>query len=285
MKPITSLIGTSINSKAIECALHGSYTSNLYKKPDGTEIWSDCPKCIQEAIERERLENEAAINNYRAQKKKELEQQKEKAQRTPLDEFTGVNYTPKRDTFSLKSWDDIKLSENEKVAEYQNKVYTSLERYANDFAARIECGRNLIFHSETVGSGKTQIALLIGRTIRKHGFEYAFLPLEKLIRNISSCKENGFSEYDIITRLESIDLLIIDDVKGGNLTDKQQEFYQEKLFSVLNGRNLEGLPTIITTNLNPEALKESVGVRVYDRLVQEVRFINFFWSSYRSHKV
>jgi DNA replication protein DnaC len=59
-------------------------------------------------------------------------------------------------------------------------------------------------------------------------------------------------------------LLILDDVGAERLTD----WGREQLFLLIDHRYNQMLPTIVTTNLTPAELKQNIGDRIADRLVQ-----------------
>jgi DNA replication protein DnaC len=61
----------------------------------------------------------------------------------------------------------------------------------------------------------------------------------------------------------SVELLLIDDLG----TERANEWTGERLYAVVNRRWLADLPTIATSNLEPEQLEEALGERTYSRLV------------------
>ena len=65
--------------------------------------------------------------------------------------------------------------------------------------------------------------------------------------------------------------LVVDDL-GGEYLDKGG-FYASLLDEIVNERQAESKPTIMTTNLNADAFKERYGERIIDRIREGGRFI------------
>jgi hypothetical protein len=84
---------------------------------------------------------------------------------------------------------------------------------------------------------------------------YSYTPEEKRVLDCES---------DIINRLVSRDLLVIDDI--GKEPRKDMDFVQRTLFGIIDGRYKNSKPIIITTNKAPNELKDYLGEASYDRL-------------------
>lgn len=76
--------------------------------------------------------------------------------------------------------------------------------------------------------------------------------------------------------------LVVDDL-GGEYLDKSG-FYASLLDEIVNERQAESKPTIMTTNLNAEAFKERYGERIIDRIREGGRFVGCGDHSLRSKK-
>jgi len=74
-----------------------------------------------------------------------------------------------------------------------------------------------------------------------------------------------------MTKLLRTPRLVIDDL-GGEYLDKGG-FYASLLDEIVNERQAESKPTIMTTNLNAEAFKERYGERIVDRIREGGRFV------------
>ncbi|OPE79445.1 hypothetical protein BEU27_05120, partial [Bacillus anthracis] len=59
------------------------------------------------------------------------------------------------------------------------------------------------------------------------------------------------------------------------------EWVEEKLFNIIDGRYRKELPTLYTSNLEPKELKNQVGKRSYDRMVETSLTVKNEAASYR----
>lgn len=120
-------------------------------------------------------------------------------------------------------------------------------------------GRNLLI-AGSVGTGKTHAALATGREIHLAGRSVDFWPMVELWDALRPGGPEG-----LISEVCDVDLLVLDDLGA----EKPSDWTAERLFLIVNRRALDEVPTIATTNLVGKDLRAAVGVRVYDRLVNE----------------
>jgi DNA replication protein DnaC len=110
-----------------------------------------------------------------------------------------------------------------------------------------------------VGSGKTHAACACARQSFDVGRSVAFWPVVALM---DALRPDGRARAD---ELVAVDLLILDDLA----VEKPSEWTTERLDLIVNGRWLDGRPTIVTSNLTPDVLARVVGERVWSRLVSD----------------
>lgn len=135
---------------------------------------------------------------------------------------------------------------------FDPEVYDALVAWA-----RRPAGRNLVLIGP-VGTGKTHAAVAACRVAHWSGLGVRFLPVVELLDLLRpGGPENAL--YD----LADVDRLILDDVGS----ERPTEWTAERLYALLNRRWLEVAPTIVTTNLAPADLEESIGARLFSRLV------------------
>ena len=106
---------------------------------------------------------------------------------------------------------------------------------------------------------------------------YNFTPEERQVRE---------SETDILNRLGSVPLLILDDL--GKQPRRDMAFVQRTMFTLIDRRYRHGLPMVITTNKDKDGLNTYLGgddqnEATYDRLIEMTgkRFIRLAGESYR----
>lgn len=110
---------------------------------------------------------------------------------------------------------------------------------------------NLLFYG-LYGVGKSHLARCISRGVMLKGHSSIFISVPKLLRKLRSTynKESEVTEDQLITALEEVDLLILDDIGAEN----ESNHAKEKLFDIVDSR--QGRSTIYTSNMTPKQLLE-----------------------------
>ncbi|HDV8362710.1 TPA: ATP-binding protein [Bacillus cereus] len=139
-------------------------------------------------------------------------------------------------------------------------------------------GESLMLWGEP-GNGKTHLAAAIVNELSKKGYIVVFQSVPELLQRIRSTfnNENKENETQIMRALLECDLLILDDIGA----EKTTEWVEEKLFNIIDGRYRKELPTLYTSNLEPKELKNQVGKRSYDRMVETSLTVKNGAASYR----
>jgi DNA replication protein DnaC len=121
----------------------------------------------------------------------------------------------------------------------------------------------------SVGSGKTFLAASIANEILENNSKLLFLIvpdlLDELRATFSNKSEN--TEYDLLDIARTVPILILDDLGAHNYT----EWSRNRIYSILNYRMNEQLPTVITTNLDFDEIDHYLGERTCSRLLQMCR--------------
>ena len=114
-----------------------------------------------------------------------------------------------------------------------------------------------------VGTGKTFLASCMANALAEKGVRLRMTTLPELSSemNANYAKER----WNVLDKIKKYDLLILDDVGMSRNTD----VFMENAFAVINARNLVCKPLIITTNLNPDDMKNVENIqlkRIYSRI-------------------
>ena len=144
------------------------------------------------------------------------------------------------------------------------RVVEEVRSFINRIDDHLDVGRGLWFMGP-VGTGKTTLAMLVSQAALKAGRSVAIYSLPRLlneIRDVSHRTER--SHVDLLDRLTAVHLLHIDDVGAERTTD----WVLEELYSIVNARYEDQRSMVITTNRDPDALGEQIGVRTVSRLVE-----------------
>lgn len=101
--------------------------------------------------------------------------------------------------------------------------------------------------------------------------EFRFVNLPRLLGRIKETF-NRQTRYelttsDVIREYEQCDVLVLDDLGAEKATD----WVREMLFLIIDSRYTSGRTTIITSNLSPRQLGETLSERIADRIVEMCR--------------
>lgn len=119
-----------------------------------------------------------------------------------------------------------------------------------------------------VGGGKTFWAACIGNELKGRGYSV-------LITNVPTLTSLMAEDFErnkrrILDVIASVDLLVLDDIG----VERSTGYGHEKLYEIINTRDLSGRPLIVTTNLsfqeleNPDQMEYN---RVFDRIIGMTR--------------
>ena len=137
-----------------------------------------------------------------------------------------------------------------------------------------------------VGIGKTFLATLIGKEFLLNGKEVIFGDVPTLLSKIKQTFNGAGSAEEIIGSYRTCDLLILDDIGAGQLT----EWSAGILYQVINDRYNFKKPLIITSNFDFKGLQERLAgkdafsaARIISRL-NEMCFEGFLGTKDRRRK-
>lgn len=127
-------------------------------------------------------------------------------------------------------------------------------------------GLGLLF-TGPVGSGKTYLAASIANELLEAQMEVLFLVVPDLLDELRASYKTDKNEMDLLDTARTIPILILDDLGAHNYTD----WTRNRLYSIINYRMNEQLPTVITSNLSLDEMEEFLGVRTTSRIIQSSR--------------
>lgn len=167
---------------------------------------------------------------------------------------------------------DNYVVENEK----QRNARIQAKAYAEDF------GKNFggFIFSGAPGTGKNHLAAAIGNHLVGSCKSVLVVTVAELMSRTKSTYRQGSkeSEEDIINKLCSVDLLVLDDVGVQHGTNNEEVV----IFQIVDRRTSNKKPVGMLTNLNHAELTKLLGVRVIDRMTMGGGiWVNFNWESYR----
>ena len=145
----------------------------------------------------------------------------------------------------------------------QGKISQVCRRYVDNFEEIKKASQNGLLMYGTVGSGKTYYATCIANALLDKGYKVLVRNFSALASEIDNYSE---SRMEFMRWLGKMDLLVIDDLG----TQRNTEYMNELVFSVIDDRVASGKPMIITTNLKTKAMENPGSVR-YERVFSRIR--------------
>lgn len=253
--PLSEPLGEMQNN----CPTHGEFTSVGTRYLFGRVIdrWTRCPGCKADEI---------------AKQEASAEQERRLAHEADLQAMLGRTSIPAR--FLGKTFDSY-----EAVSDGQLIALDRCRSFAMNFEAVLQHGSSLVL-SGYKGTGKSHLACAILQAIlpRHVGMFVTFGEMIRMLRDSWGNKDAEFSETEVMRRLTTVPLLVIDEVgvQRGTITEHNQ------FFEVMDARYRAKLPNILLTNELEEGFRRFVGDRVFDRLQESFRWVACDWESYRT---
>lgn len=127
-------------------------------------------------------------------------------------------------------------------------------------------GLGLLF-TGPVGSGKTYLAAAIANELIDFNLKVLFLVVPDLLDELRATYKSDLNELDLLDTARTIPILILDDLGAHNYTD----WTRNRLYSIINYRLNEQLPTVITSNLSLDEMEDYIGLRTTSRIIQTSR--------------
>ena len=145
------------------------------------------------------------------------------------------------------------------------RCYVTAYKYTQYFETAKKCGFGLTIHGER-GSGKTYLTACIANELLDKNYSVYMTSLSNLFNLMS--KNYGEFKQDILNKIETVDLLIIDDVG----TERNSPTDMSLMFEIFNKRDVSGKPLIITTNLKLDEFTKNSNQdyrRAYERILSK----------------
>ena len=177
---------------------------------------------------------------------------------------SNIDEVLKRENFDTLRYDIYTDAECEKM----KGIIDRCRRFADDFGKRYE---NILLLGN-VGVGKTFLTNCMTKAILDKGYSVIYFTsirlFDTLSRELFNYEER--SSRDILNDIYTCDLLIIDDLGTENVSS----FVAQRLFDILNERDLRKRPTIISTNLSFEDLGKRYTERNFSRIFGNYEILN-----------
>jgi DNA replication protein DnaC len=151
------------------------------------------------------------------------------------------------------------------VTQIEPTVVRAVRDYVDALERRLDEGRGIWFQGD-VGTGKTTLAMLISAEALRRGHSVAIYSLPRLLGLLRETfnEEAEASLSQLLDRLAAVELLHVDDVGA----EQTSPWVLEQLYTIVNTRYEDGRAVVLTTNLDPSALREQIGERTVSRITE-----------------
>lgn len=148
--------------------------------------------------------------------------------------------------------------------------------YADDFS---HTSPSLLLYGKT-GLGKTHLSLAIAGKAVEAGYGVIYMTAQNLFNRLEREKFGRGDGENTEQSILDCDLLIIDDLGSEFST----QLTVSALYNIVNCRGLEEKPTIISTNLTPDELKDTYSDRIASRILSAYTILQFDGADIRQLK-
>jgi DNA replication protein DnaC len=142
-------------------------------------------------------------------------------------------------------------------------VLAEVRRYVRDLERNLDEGRGIWFVGDP-GTGKTAAAMLVSKLAIEAGRSVAVYSTPRLLNVVREAIDTEAGVLGLLEQLGTVDLLHLDDLGA----ERQTEWVLEQLYSIVNTRYEDQRSVVVTTNLQPDALADQVGLRTVSRLIE-----------------
>jgi len=210
-----------------------------------------------DAIKYEKCDCNKAQEYWKRRDGQEYEIQKRKYFRDVINKLYKQNYNERK--FQNLNFENFNINSDNEIAVKVARDYTnkSIEEMQSE---------GLIITGES-GLGKTHLAASIANKLIENDKIVLMGRLTMLLDMIKETfRDNTKSENELIELYSNVDMIIIDDLG----TEKISQWALEKLYTIIQNRNENRLPIIITTRFDKQGLIERFSQSQDEQLVNAI---------------
>lgn len=173
-----------------------------------------------------------------------------------------------------KEMDDFKIDiykheQSVGMASYAKQAATGyLDRY-REFE---NMGKGFYFYSQTKGSGKSLLSIIISNElIKKYELNALYISVVNMLTEMKhriTQKNSNVGVYDLIESCKKAEMLVLDDLG----VEKATEWSEEILTQILDERMNYRRPTIITSNVSVQALEKKYSAGRIKSRIEKMTF-------------
>ena len=210
-----------------------------------------------DAIKYERCDCNKAQEYWKKIDEQEYEKEKRKHFRDIINKIYKQNYVGRK--FQEQNFENFNINSENEIAVEVARDYT------NKSIAKMQ-SEGLIITGES-GLGNTHLAASIANKLIENDKIVLMGRLTMLLDIIKETfRDNTKSENELIELYSNVDMIIIDDLG----TEKISQWALEKLYTIIQNRNENRLPIIITTRFDKQGLIERFSQSQDEQLVDAI---------------
>ena len=179
--------------------------------------------------------------------------------------------------FSLGYYRGVTTPSGQSCEAIMKNIYDKCVSYAQRFSME---SPSMLFFGPT-GVGKTHLSLGIARVVLEKGYSVLY---DSIIDLLGAVEREHFGrskeDTDTLSLLLSADLLIMDDLG----TEFDTSFNVSTVYNIINTRLNRRLPTIISTNLSFQEIRDRYAPRIVSRLFAGYDCLEFVGNDVRLMK-
>lgn len=145
--------------------------------------------------------------------------------------------------------------------------------YVDKFDKFYSKGLGILFQGDC-GNGKTFISACIGNALIEKEYSVYMTSISDLVNLMT--KNFGNNRQELIDKLSSVDLLILDDLGTENILDSRKSNTIELTYKIIDSRYISNKPMIISTNLDIVSLLDDGNLninlrRIFERILERCK--------------
>ncbi|MBR6676103.1 MAG: ATP-binding protein [Clostridia bacterium] len=156
-------------------------------------------------------------------------------------------------------------------------IYEKLYSYAKDFNSKTEQGWLLLGGT---GLGKTHLSTAVGIEVIKRGYDVEYKTVQSLLDDFQAVQFRG-GDVRGVDKYYDCDLLIVDDLGA----EMSTQFTVSCIYNLINTRMNKRKPTIFSTNLSADEIRDRYGDRIVSRLLGEYQPLRFVGKDIRHQRL
>lgn len=152
---------------------------------------------------------------------------------------------------------------NFEASKLDNRAINVGKRYAKKFEEIKEQGHGILLFGD-VGVGKTFVAACIVNSVIDQGYSAIMTNFSRIINTV---QETFDQRQKYLDSLNSVDLMVIDDLA----VERKTDYVKEMMYQTIDSRYRSGKPLIVTTNLTIDNLVNATDIsdkRIYHRILE-----------------